>query len=335
MRSAIRGSILLLLAGNMAAGIASAAPPPWAKNDKREHSAKPGKHEARDGWRNNRYERPALAGTVTTDFRDSRYLSVKSGGDTYRVDASRARFLGQSDKRVRRNARVLVWGRWTGDSTLTAERVQVLGDGQGLPCAICGEERCNHSDRERWRPGYGSRPNPGGERYGRVLEGRVTRASSQILRRDITVSAGGTEWTVEVPAGIRIRRGNDGISVHDIRVGESVRIEGQRLDDRRFRAERVEVSGSGSVAWPGNRRDNDDEITYSGSAWDLARDGRSFRIRLNAFEQYTVRVDGSTRFVRDGRTTEFSRLREGDRVRVKGNLDKRDKTLTASLVELL
>ncbi len=297
----LRAWFALLFAVSVAAGSAFGDPPPWAGRGERDRVS----------------SQPALVGTVASDYRRGRQLEVRSGRDTYRVDLSRATVRGADSGRIDRGTRVLVWGSRVSDRAIRATRVQVLG-----------------GDNDR-RFGVGDRPRASNNRY--TLTGEVTRRSSAMSTRNIRVSARGTEWFVEVPKEVRVIRGRDEISIHEVPQGSQVRVEGVRIDRaNHILAERILVLDWRDVRRDDRRDDRRDGLTaYEGSVRDVdARDGK-FRMRLNRFETVTVHAGRDTDIVRGGRRASLNDLREDTRVRVHGRLDSRAKSLDARRVEIL
>ena len=316
MRNVIRCGMICLLAAAAAAGSASADPPPWAGK---------GRHD-----RNDRHDRqeavgmPILRGIVIE--RDRGAIEVREEGRNYRVDISDADIRGAERGRIQKGARVHVWGESRG-RRIEATRVQVLGDNDR-------DDRWDNRpgcDPRPDRPGYDPRyGRPDRDRYDRFLSGRVTHVPSAFQgTREIRVSTGAAEWTVEIPRDARIRRGDEFISMHRLNSGEYVRIEGERIDSGRFRADRVEVAYQASDERPR------DQESYRGSVKDVDEGDRTFRFRVNIFETYTVRMTRSARIVRDGREVSFREIRDGRDVRVHGHLDPNARTLDARLVEML
>lgn len=75
----------------------------------------------------------------------------------------------------------------------------------------------------------------------RVLFGRITSVSNRFTGRDIKIRlADDREIKVKVPRGLSVRRDGRGISVHDLRGGDDVRVTGS-FDGSDFKADRVDV----------------------------------------------------------------------------------------------
>lgn len=328
MRGISRISVVVLCVAVVAAGVASGDPPPWSGKKK------PGQ---RDSWSVKGYTRPTLVGRAGSDHRGSRYLDVRGHDATYVVDVTGAKIEGARRGKIQRGDRVLVWGRLIGRNALAANRIQVLGDTDKIPCSECGHTDCLHSDRYDYDPRH-DRPRPTDEEFDErsrhSLDGRVVRASSRLTHRDITVTSLGTEWKVEVPTEAFIMRAGERLSVHDIREGEYVRARGERLANRRFRADRIEVDPRTTDSlWPGSRPD--EQGSYRGSIRNVDHRGSTFGLRLSFFEVCSVHVTRETRITRDGRTLRLRDLREDDRVRVYGRLDPDSRVVEARLVEVL
>lgn len=85
-------------------------------------------------------------------------------------------------------------------------------------------------------------PTGGPPRRAPLLLGRVSSASNRYTSRDIKIrlDANGEEVRIKVPRGISIRSEGHGISVHDLREGDELRVTGA-YDGSDFRAARIEV----------------------------------------------------------------------------------------------
>ncbi|HEX3000394.1 MAG TPA: DUF5666 domain-containing protein [Armatimonadota bacterium] len=159
----------------------------------------------------------------------------------------------------------------------------------------------------------------------------MTRRSEKMSSRDIRVRDGYREWTVEVPKGTRITRDGEDISVHEIREGDTVRIQGDRDDDAHFRADRVVVESRYSDS-PSSRYG--DRSTISGSVRDIDYRAGTFRLRVNFFETYTVRLTRNTRILRDRHEVSLRELREDNHVQVQGDRDQSSNQIDAYRVEI-
>lgn len=311
-----------LLLAVAAAGSAATAAPPWARKEAPPRGPDYVERERGDALG---YGRPTLAGVAIRAWDRGRALEVRSGDDVYRVDASRAEVRGARPGRIREGSRVLVWGRFTDRRTVRAVRIQVLG-----------------GDGEGWqRPGGGPwqhpRPTYGGDYAEDVLVGQVTRRSSPMSTRNIRVAARGEEWFVEVPKDARVIRDGQPISIHDVREGEWVRVQGERVGDAyHIRADAIRVGDAPDTRpWSSSGPRWNDGASYEGTVRDVAPDEGTFRLRLNRFETCTVQVGGDVRVTRNGRRASLRDLREGSRVRVYGRLDGRARTLEARAIEIL
>ena len=75
----------------------------------------------------------------------------------------------------------------------------------------------------------------------RVLFGRITSVGSRFTGRDIKIRlADASEIKVKVGRGLSVRRDGRGISVHELRGGDDVRVTGS-YDGKDFKADRVDV----------------------------------------------------------------------------------------------
>lgn len=75
----------------------------------------------------------------------------------------------------------------------------------------------------------------------RVLFGRITSVGNRFTGRDIKIRlAGDREVKVKVGRGLSVRRDGRGISVHELRGGDDVRVTGG-FDGKDFKADRVDV----------------------------------------------------------------------------------------------
>jgi len=75
----------------------------------------------------------------------------------------------------------------------------------------------------------------------RVLFGRITSVGNRFTGRDIKIRlADASEVKVKVGRGLSVRRDGRGISVHELRGGDDVRVTGG-FDGRDFKADRVDV----------------------------------------------------------------------------------------------
>jgi len=75
----------------------------------------------------------------------------------------------------------------------------------------------------------------------RVLFGRITSVGNRFTGRDVKIRlADGSEVKVKVGRGLSVRRDGRGISVHELRGGDDVRVTGA-FDGKDFKADRVDV----------------------------------------------------------------------------------------------
>jgi hypothetical protein len=158
------------------------------------------------------------------------------------------------------------------------------------------------------------------------LSGIITDDAGS-TERDLRVEVRGERYTVEVPKGTRVSRDGRPISVHELREGDRIRIQGDWRDRDRIRAERVEAF---SDRYGGDRYDDLRlSRSYRGTMERLDRGEQTFRIRTR---NGTFDVDARDADVVDnGRSRRFSDLREGDDVRIYVSRE-RGRTLIATRI---
>ncbi|MHB0999463.1 MAG: DUF5666 domain-containing protein [Armatimonadota bacterium] len=134
------------------------------------------------------------------------------------------------------------------------------------------------------------------------------------------------EFDVDVDKDVRITKNGKSISVHDIRRGDYIRLEGY-WNGSKYDANRITVNS-----------DNQPSSDY-----DKGRDYRTLDGTIRSIDyrekQFVLSTDDGSRTVyadrariwNDGDSDDFDSLRRGDKVRVRGNI--RDKSVDAEIIE--
>lgn len=165
-----------------------------------------------------------------------------------------------------------------------------------------------------------------------VYTGRISD-DTDLVNRVITVDHSGVDRRTEVPRNATLLHAGAKISVHDLREGDMVRVNAVKIDEDRYRATRIDVLNASAINDMGRDRDRTDISTssarYSGvGIVQSVSSSRTFIIRAGSNTRTIYADDASFEGV-----SSASSLREGDRVRVTGNLD--GKNVNASEVILL
>ncbi len=112
--------------------------------------------------------------------------------------------------------------------------------------------------------------------------------------------------TVRTDGNTRIRRRGDPISFSDLKVGQTVEVEGHRLSDGSLLAEKITVEDD-------DDDDDEQEVEFLGAVQSVTPPTLMVASR-------TVVTDGNTRITRKGDSIPLSSLRAGDIVEVKGTM---------------
>jgi hypothetical protein len=134
------------------------------------------------------------------------------------------------------------------------------------------------------------------------------------------IDSGGQRATVAVTRNTDIYRGRQRLDLEDLQVGDRIQIELDRDNRGRLVAERIDVVSEQ------NRN------TLSGRVSDV--ESRNQLLWIRTEDQRTIRVDvGQAEIVRGGKTVRFNDIREGDTIRVSGDLS--GTTLRANRIEII
>jgi len=166
-----------------------------------------------------------------------------------------------------------------------------------------------------------------------IFTGRVTKDTKDVSRK-IIVTSNGVERRLSVPARTPIFQAGEPASVHELRKGDIVRVSAVRASPTEWKALRIDVTSSADLHRASaydtygdryaNRIADDRAIStkeYSGTGIvrGVDRDNRSFDIQVGDNIR-TIYTDNSAFHG----FRNVNELREGDRVRIHGNLDGRD-----------
>jgi len=181
-----------------------------------------------------------------------------------------------------------------------------------------------------------------------VFTGRVTKDTNDISRK-ITVTSNGVARRLTVPSDTPIIQAGESASVHDLRKGDIVRVSAVRTSSTEWKALRIDVTSSVGIRHAsaydtyGDRYAND---AYNGGySSDRYASSRVLEDRALATKDYSgtgivrgvdegnrsfdIQVGDNIRTIYTDNSTfhgfrSVTELRDGDRVRVHGNLDGRD-----------
>jgi hypothetical protein len=160
------------------------------------------------------------------------------------------------------------------------------------------------------------------------LSGIITNDTGK-TDRDLRVEARGERYTVEVPKGTRVTRDGRPVSVHELREGDRIRVQGDWRSDR-MRARRVEAfSDNGDDRYDSRYDSARVTRSYSGVMERLDRRSQTFRLRTRTGTYDVDALDAD--IVDNGRSRRFADLREGDDVRVYVSRE-RGRTLIATRI---
>ncbi|MBW3624991.1 MAG: hypothetical protein KY468_16460 [Armatimonadetes bacterium] len=179
---------------------------------------------------------------------------------------------------------------------------------------------------------------PNGSYY---FTGRILNDASELTNRYVTVDHNGVMRRVYVPKSAPVLHAGQNMSMHELRKGDLVRVLAVRANTDRWNASKIELLNAANVNADMTERDRfgdpyvrrggsnstvpvdvtDVAARYNGTGVveRIAADGRSFDVRVGSTIR-TVFVDNAD-FRGVGSAMS---LREGDRVRVTGEVDGRD-----------